>query len=58
MDLGIPQVLADVGQQGLDLLGAPPQQLGEETQREGFQPFFDLHEVPCADGFLYEQFPY
>lgn len=52
MHLWISKVLANVGQQDLDLLRLPAQKLGIQTQRERFETFLDLDKVPAANVFL------
>ena len=53
MNPRIPNILPHIRQQHLHLLQLPPEHRGEEPQREGLEPVFDLDEVEGTDCFLF-----
>ena len=52
MQLRIPEILPHVRKQDMHLLRLPAQELRVQPHCEGFEPLFDLDEVPAADVFL------
>lgn len=53
MDARIPKILPHIRQENLHFFLLPPEHLREEAERERFEAFFDLDQVPGTDCFLF-----
>lgn len=52
VDSGIPEVLENIGNELLYVLGFPTQNAGEKGHGESFNAFKHIQEIPCPDSFL------